>query len=119
MARSVYPIPIWSILRSLKCATPSTAFTVSVPDSLALPSRLASCPIAMVIGPANPVTGFPWASSAVTSIAGVIVTSGRVLVGCTVKRTCVAGGGGGGGGAVMSNALLFALVRPELVAWSV
>ena len=75
-AASVYPIPGWSMLRSEKVATPFTAGTVVVPWRCALPSRLASCPMAIVTRPLKLGAGLPRASTAVTCTGGWIVATG-------------------------------------------
>src|SRR6266571_6632043 len=91
-------------------ATPFTAATVLVPDNVPPPGFE---PIATVTSPVNAVATFPWASSAVTAIAGVIAAPAVVPVGCTVTTSWVAAPG------VMSNAVLVAAVRAVAVAVSV
>src|SRR5206468_2145907 len=71
-------------------ATPFTAFTLVVPDSVPPPGF---APSATVIRPVKPVTTFPASSSADTRTAG-IVWPACVVCGCVVKATWVAGGGG-------------------------
>src|SRR5439155_23840628 len=71
-------------------ATPLTAFTLVVPDSV---PPLGFVPIATVIRPVYPVTVFPDASRAVTRTDG-IVWPAWVVCGCVVKARFVAGGGG-------------------------
>src|SRR6266550_8311157 len=73
-------------------ATPLTAVTLVVPDSV---PPLGFDPSATVIDPVKPVTTFPASSSAETRTAG-IVWPAWVVCGCVVKATWVAGGGGGG-----------------------
>src|SRR5439155_540211 len=80
-------------------ATPLTAFTLVVPDSV---PPLGFVPIATVIRPVYPVTVFPDASRAVTRTDG-IVWPAWVVCGCVVKARFVAGGGGG---VVMLNEVL-------------
>ena len=77
-----------------KVATPLTAVTLVVPDSVPPPGF---APIATVIDPVKPVTTFPASSSAETRTTG-IVCAAWVVCGCVVKATWVAGGGGSGGG---------------------
>src|SRR5512143_1478566 len=107
---SVYPLPTWSMLRVEKVATPATAATVVVPDSVPPPGF---APIAMVTLPVNAVAVFPKPSRAVTWTAGVMTPPALEVVGCTVKASCVAEPG------VMVNAVLPAVVRPAAPAWSV
>src|SRR5207249_1165697 len=76
-----------------KVATPLTAVTLVVPDSVPPPGF---APIATVIDPVKPVTTFPASSSADTRTAG-IGWPAWLLCGCVVKATWVAGGGDGGG----------------------
>src|SRR5437762_10603686 len=71
-------------------ATPFTAVTLVVPDSVPPPGF---APSATVINPVKPVTTFPASSSADTRTAG-IVWPAWVVCGCVVKATWVAGGGG-------------------------
>src|SRR5947207_11574642 len=80
-------------------ATPFTAFTGPLPDSVAPPAL----PRAREIAPVKLGTVFPDASRAVTVTAGVIATPTCVLLGCTPNARCV---GGGGDAAVMLNELL-------------
>src|SRR5438874_1762496 len=96
--------------RSAKVATPATAFTVRVPDSIPPPGF---APRATVIAPVKPGTTLPEASSADTRTGGVITALACVVLGCWVKRSWVAGGGGA---AVTLNGSLVAFVRPEAVA---
>src|SRR5712691_8447936 len=63
---SVYPFPSWSMLRSENVATPFTAATVFVPDSVPGTSRPPLCPIAIVTEPVKLGTGLPWSSTAAT-----------------------------------------------------
>src|SRR6266550_440479 len=84
VARSVYPLPIWSILRSENVATPFDAVTTVVPDSRALWSKLPSCASAMVTGRVKLCTVFPGSSTTATCTGGAIVMPGSsVLLGCT------------------------------------
>src|SRR5579859_1047777 len=100
------------MLRSQKAATPLTAATVGVPLSVA-PMAPVPGAIAMVTGPANPVTVFPNASRAATCTAGVMTMPVGVFPGFTVKIKVVAGPG------VMLNAALVASTRLGAVAVSV
>src|SRR5437016_3532552 len=68
-------------------ATPATAATAVVPERVPLPGF---APSATVTLPAKPVAVFPCPSSAVTCTAGVIAAPAAVLLGCTVKLSCVA-----------------------------
>src|SRR6266853_2243443 len=79
------------MLRSAKVATPFTAVTVLVPDSVPGTSMPPLCPMAIVTGPLKPVTALPDASVTVTCTAGVIVIIGRVVFGWTAYTKC--GGG--------------------------
>src|SRR2546430_17066882 len=69
-----------------KVATPLTAAWVSVPVSVPL---LGFVPIATVTSPLNPVAVLSFASSAVTSTAGVIAAPAVVGLGCTESSVCV------------------------------
>src|SRR6267143_3215526 len=107
---SVYPVPGLSMLSVAKFATPATAATVAVPASVPPPGLV---PIATVTFPVNPLAVFPCPSRAVTCTVGVIVAPAVVVVGCTVKTSCVAVP------AVMLNAPLVAPVSPAAVTASV
>src|SRR5947208_14027110 len=76
LAASVYPVPTLSIDRPVNVATPPDAAWVAVPDK-APPDGLV--PIASVTLPVNPIAVFPFASRAVTSIAGVMLAPATVL----------------------------------------
>src|SRR5207244_101433 len=91
-------------------ATPLTAATVAVPDSVPPPGFV---PIATVTFPVNPVAVFPCPSWAVTWTAGVIAAPAVVLLGCPVNTSCVALP------AVMLNAVDVGSVKPPLDATSV
>src|SRR6058998_2840774 len=93
-------------------ATPLTAVTLVVPDSV---PPLGFAPIATVIDPVKPVTTFPASSSAETCTAD-IVWPAWVVCGCVVKATWVAGGGGA---AVMLKLALVVPVNPDALATSV
>src|ERR1044071_2641470 len=97
--------------KSLNVATPAAAATVRVPASCALWSALASRPIATVIVPVNVVATLPPSSSADT--ATVIVLSGWLLLGCTVKLSCEAAPG------VIAKDALVAEASPDADAVSV
>src|SRR5213593_3728223 len=90
-------------------ATPFTAFTLVVPDSV---PPLGFVPIATVITPVYPVAVFPDASRAVTRTTGIVCPA-WVDCGCVVKARFVAGG------AVMLNDELVAPVSPLALAVSV
>src|SRR5205814_9690490 len=70
-------------------ATPFTAVTLVVPDSVPPPGF---APSATVINPVKPVTTFPASSSADTRTAGIVCPA-CVVCGCVVNATWVAGGG--------------------------
>src|SRR6266704_74459 len=110
LAVTVYPVPLLLMLRVEKVATPFTAATVAVPDSV---PPLGFTPIATVTLPVNPVAMFPCASCAVTWTAGVIAAPALVLVGCPVKMSCAAAPG------VMLNGILVAPVTPVVLAVTV
>jgi hypothetical protein len=94
------------MLRFENVATPATAFTVAVPDSVPPPGFV---PMAKVTAFVAPVTTFPCASSMLTCTDGAIDTAIVTLLGCAVNANCVAAP------AVTLNALLVAPVRtPEL-----
>src|SRR6266566_5112755 len=87
LAVSVYPVPTLSIDSPANVATPPDAAWVAVPDK-APPAGLV--PMASVTFPVKPVAVFPFASWAVTSIAGVMVAPATVFVGCTVNTSVAA-----------------------------
>src|SRR6266480_842894 len=96
-------------------ATPFTAATLLVPDSVPPPGF---APSATVIVPVKPVTTLPDASRAATRTAAIVCPA-WVDVGCVVNARFVAGGGGGGGGggaAVVLNAALVVPVNPVALA---
>src|SRR5436190_1113976 len=68
-------------------ATPSTASTAVAPTTVPLPLSLHD---ALPILPVKPVAVFPCPSSAVTCTAGVIAAPATVLLGWTLKLSCVA-----------------------------
>src|SRR5439155_26371190 len=68
-------------------ATPATAATVAVPESVPVPGF---APSATVTLPVKPVAVFPCPSSAVTCTAGVMDAPAAVLLGCVVNASCVA-----------------------------
>src|SRR5438552_11387835 len=87
-------------------ATPLTAVTLVVPDSVPPPGF---APSATVIDPVKPVTTFPASSSADTRSAGIVCPA-CVVCGCVVKATWVAGGG------VVVGAVRVAAVNPDALA---
>src|SRR3954467_6938383 len=91
-------------------ATPLTADTVVVPDSVPLPGLV---PIATVMLALELVTVFPNASCTVTCTAGLIATPAVAVDGWTVKASLVAAAG------VMLNAAEVAPVSPPEAAVSV
>src|SRR5438034_50358 len=93
-------------------ATPFTAVTLVVPDSVPPPGF---APSATVINQIGRATCSPGASIAVTPTAGN-VSPACVVCGCVVKATWVAGGGGG---VVMLKVALVAPVSPLALAASV
>ena len=82
------PVTSVLMLRSPKDATPPEAATDSVPFSVL--TRFGSLPSDMVTVPGKVCTVFPNPSSTVTTTAGVMVLSLRVVVGCVVNTSCVA-----------------------------
>src|SRR2546427_227708 len=68
-------------------ATPPTAATVALPESVPLPGLL---PIASVILPENPVAVLPLPARAVTVTAGEIVAPAVAVVGCCVHTSWLA-----------------------------
>src|SRR5436189_3177994 len=86
----VYPVPDLSMDRLEKVATPLTADTVAVPDSVPPPGLV---PIATVMLAEELVTVFPNASATTTCTAGVIATPAVAFVGCTVGRRLVSTAG--------------------------
>src|SRR5436309_2966203 len=107
VAASVYPVPTLSILTPAKVATPFTAPSVVVPDSVPPPGF---APSARDTLPAKLRSVLPSASCAVTWTAGVIGAPAVVLDGCTVNTSCAAAPG------VMSNSALVPVVRPVAAA---
>src|SRR5437762_2624429 len=94
VADSVYPVPpltvpVLSMLRPEKVATPPTAATVFVPDRVAPAAPVPGVIVAVTL-PAKPATVLPSASCAVTWAAGVIVAPAVVLVGWSVNASRVA-----------------------------
>src|SRR5688572_18085890 len=93
-----------------KVATPPTADTVVVPDSVPPPGLV---PIATVMLAVELVTVFPNASCTVTCTAGLIAAPAVALVGCTEKASRFAAAG------VMLNAAEVAPVSGADAAVSV
>src|SRR5256712_5125395 len=75
------------MLKLENVATPLTAATLVVPDTVAPPGFT---PSATVTVPVKPVATLPWASCAVTCTAGVSVAPAAAFVGCAVKASWVA-----------------------------
>src|SRR5436309_15656970 len=98
------------MLKLENVATPLTAATLIVPDSVALPGLT---PNATVTVPVKSVATLPWASRAVTCTAGVSAAPAAPFGGCTVNASCVAAA------ADTVKGLLVALVGPEAAAVSV
>ena len=98
------------MLRFEKVATPLTAATVVVPESVPLDGFV---PMATVIMLVAVVTVLPWASSTVTCNEGAMDAPAVELVGWTLKASLFAAP------AVMLNALLVEPVSPEALAASV
>src|SRR6266550_7568552 len=96
-------MPVLLMLSPERVATPATAVTLVVPARVPLPGLV---PIATVTLPANPVAVLPCASRAVSCTAGAIVAPAVVVLGWTVKTSCVAAP------AVTLKAVLVAPVRP-------
>src|SRR6267378_1280028 len=101
------------MLRVEKVATPFTAVTILVPESVP-PAGLV--PSAMVIEPPKLVTVTPASSCAATRTAGEIVLPAMVLLGWTVKTRC---GGGGGGVAAGLNSKFFVPVGSPRITFGV
>src|SRR2546426_230556 len=78
------------MLRSEKVATPFTAVTIVVPESV---PPLGFVPRATVIEPVKLATVFPASSCAATCTAGAIVLPAVASFGWTAKTRWVAGGG--------------------------
>ena len=83
-ALSVKPVPTLLMLRFANVATPFTAATLVVPESVPPPGFGLS---ATVTVPVNPVAVFPCASCAVTCTAGVIAVPAVVLLGWTLNTS--------------------------------
>src|SRR6266576_6884530 len=79
------------MLGSEKRATPSTAVTVVVPDSLPGTKKPPLRPMVIVTGRLKVVARLPWASSTVTCTPGRMGTRGSVVLGWTVNASCSAG----------------------------
>src|SRR5437773_2585422 len=101
-----------SIVRFANVATPLTAFTGPLPDSVAPPAL----PRAREIAPVKLGTVVSAAARALAITGGGMATPTCVLLGCTPNARCVAGGGGP---AVMLNGLLVAWVSVPEVSLSV
>src|SRR5690348_13008054 len=91
-------------------ATPLTAATVAVPDSVPPPGLL---PSATVTFPVKLVTVLPRLSCVVTCTDGVIAAPATTLDGCTVKTSLLAAA------ALMLNAALVGALSPVDPAVSV
>src|SRR6266550_1723665 len=98
------------MLSPANVATPFTAATAAVPDSVPLPALV---PIATVTPPVKAVTTLPSPSSALTATAGAIAAPAVALLGWTVNASCVAVPG------VMLKAALVTPVTPVAFAVSV
>src|SRR5260221_12613641 len=91
------------MLRAANVATPFTAVTVLLPDSVPGSSMPPLCPITIVTFPLNPDTTFPAPSTTFTCTAGVIRISGSVVLGCTPNVRWYAGLAGLSASAVASH----------------
>src|SRR6267142_2672529 len=98
------------MLRAEKVATPFTAATVVVPDSV---PPLGLAPSDAVTSPVNPATVLPSASRAATFTAGAIAAPATVDLGSTPNSSWT------GAPAVIANAALVASGRPSATAASV
>src|SRR5438093_11789108 len=80
VADRLYALPLWAMLRSAKVATPATAATVVVPESVA---PLVEVPpvVASVTPPAKLVTGLPDRSQTRRVAEGLIVARAGVMPG--------------------------------------
>ena len=107
LAVSVYPPPELSMDRSLKVASPLTAATTNVPDSVPADGFV---PMARVILSVAVGTRLPPASCTCTLTAGVIVAPGSVSEGSTLKASFAALPN------VMSKLTDVAVLRPPTVA---
>ena len=87
VAVSVYPLPARSMLRFEKLATPFTAATLLVPDSV---PPLGFVPRATVMVPLKVASVLPAPSRAATCTGGEIVLPAVALLGWTVNASCVA-----------------------------
>ncbi|HEX4529934.1 MAG TPA: hypothetical protein VIA11_10955 [Acidimicrobiia bacterium] len=84
VAANRYPFPAWSIERPEKVATPLTALTVLVPDSVPVPGFV---PMASVTDDVSEVTVFPKASCTVTFGCVPNATPPVELLGCCVNAS--------------------------------
>src|SRR5437762_11103787 len=91
-------------------ATPATAATVVVPERVPLPGFAPSATVTLSV---RPVAVFSCRSSAVAFIAGVLAAPATVLLGWTLKLSCVAAP------AVMLNGVEVVPLRLPLLAVSV
>ena len=107
---SEYPVPLRSMRRLLKVATPRTAAAVTVPLSAPPPGF---APMASVMSPVKLVNVLPRLSLAVTCTAGTIAVPAVVAPGCTVKNSL------GPPAGVMAKGMLVPGVRPPALATSV
>ena len=87
VAVSVYGLPALSMLRFEKVATPFTAPTVVVPDSV---PPLGFEPNAIVIEPVKVASVLPAPSRAATCTGGEITLPAVAPLGWTVNASCVA-----------------------------
>src|SRR2546425_910887 len=101
---SVWRSAVFSSFRFANVATPFTAFTGALPESVP-PAGLLS--MAMATAPVKLVTVFPDETRAANVTTGVTSTPTLPVFACKPNARCVAGGGGA---AVMLNALLVACV---------
>src|SRR5262249_34532299 len=95
---------------SLNVATPALAACVAVPESVAPTGQVPNERMTVAV---NEVTGLFSASSAVTTIAGVITDPATTLLGCVVDPGCVPAA------LPPLNTGPVALVNPPVVASSV
>ncbi len=107
---TVYPLAALSMERSVNVATPPTAATVNVPDSVPAPGFAMK---ATVTGLVAAGTGFPSASRMDTVTAGAIGVPAVAVVGCCVMTSIA------GTPPVTSNAALVAPMSPVPDAASV
>src|SRR6267378_2588742 len=110
LATSVYPVAALCRFKSAKVATPFTAATVFVPESVSAPGFV---PIVIVTESAAVDTRLSYASRTATVTDGTNVQAAMRLPGCATNTSCAAAPG------LILNAELVAAVNDPALARSV